>query len=312
VPVLALEPWLFRGRGPSLLRELSAGDPRRILRLLAAGLGCGLFWEAANFFATGKWIYTVPWFEHLKVFEMPPLGFVGFAPFALCCWCLARALCRLGLLPEWEVGAETRAAEAPDADTPDAEAPETDTAEPDAAVTDAAESDAATPAETIDLPPRLLRTLRMRAVVIAAAAVFSLLVLAAMDRWTVDSRRPHPEDVPGIPDGIAEYAHQHGRHDIRGVLEMIEDGAFYVPGESSAAALEALEGRCRLVLLRGIGTANAARLGRVGVGSPEDLAARERDELTTALAALDEPGWRPRPRRVGVWIAAARKAVAAD
>jgi hypothetical protein len=102
VPVLAIEPWLWRRGGPSLLRDLSEGRPGRVVRLLIAGLVCGLFWETANFLAGGKWIYTVPGLDGLKWFEMPPLGFLGFAPFALCCWSMARGLVELGLLADWE------------------------------------------------------------------------------------------------------------------------------------------------------------------------------------------------------------------
>ena len=103
VPVLLLEPWLHRGGGPSLLRDLSEGRVGRTLRLLVAGMVCGLFWESANYFAGGKWVYTVPGFEASKVFEMPLLGFVGFAPFALSIWTIAQALVRLGVLPDWTV-----------------------------------------------------------------------------------------------------------------------------------------------------------------------------------------------------------------
>jgi hypothetical protein len=44
IPILLLDPWLHRGGGPSLLGDLAGGRPGRILRLLAAGLACGLFW----------------------------------------------------------------------------------------------------------------------------------------------------------------------------------------------------------------------------------------------------------------------------
>ncbi|MDH3458792.1 MAG: DUF4332 domain-containing protein, partial [Gemmatimonadota bacterium] len=45
----------------------------------------------------GQWIYTVPWLEYVKVFEMPPLGFLGFPFFALEAWALYHLLCSLGL-----------------------------------------------------------------------------------------------------------------------------------------------------------------------------------------------------------------------
>jgi len=68
---------------PSLLADLEQGRPSRLLRLLAGGLLAGGVWESLNFWARAKWIYTVPGFEELKLFEMPLLGFVGFPVLAL-------------------------------------------------------------------------------------------------------------------------------------------------------------------------------------------------------------------------------------
>jgi len=55
---------------------------------MTAGLVAGALWESFNAAARAKWIYTVPFLEHLKLFEMPPLGFVGFTCFALEVWTL--------------------------------------------------------------------------------------------------------------------------------------------------------------------------------------------------------------------------------
>ncbi len=68
----------YRVGAPSLLRDLEAGRPGRLLRLLAGGLIAGLVWEMFNFWARCKWIYTVPGFEEWKLFEMPVAGFLGF------------------------------------------------------------------------------------------------------------------------------------------------------------------------------------------------------------------------------------------
>jgi hypothetical protein len=65
------------------LKDLEEGKPQKIYLLLIAGLICGLLWEFWNFWALSKWIYTVPFFEKLKGFEMPCLGFFGFPPFAI-------------------------------------------------------------------------------------------------------------------------------------------------------------------------------------------------------------------------------------
>ena len=42
-----------------------------------------MVWELLNFWARCKWIYTVPFFDRLKLFEMPLLGFLGFPPLAV-------------------------------------------------------------------------------------------------------------------------------------------------------------------------------------------------------------------------------------
>jgi hypothetical protein len=44
------------------------------LRMLLAGGIAGGFWEFFNFWARGKWTYTVPVFDEIKRFEMPLLG----------------------------------------------------------------------------------------------------------------------------------------------------------------------------------------------------------------------------------------------
>src|SRR5438128_7017879 len=84
---LVAEPVLYRtDPAPSLLVDLPAGRWGRIARLMAAGLFAGALWEAFNFVARGQWIYTVPFLEHIKIFEMPPVGFLGFPFFALEVW----------------------------------------------------------------------------------------------------------------------------------------------------------------------------------------------------------------------------------
>jgi predicted flap endonuclease-1-like 5' DNA nuclease len=86
---LIAEPLLYE-RGPerSLFRDLARGSWGRIARLMAAGLFAGLLWESFNALARGRWIYTVPGLERAKIFEMPPVGFLGFPFFALEVWSL--------------------------------------------------------------------------------------------------------------------------------------------------------------------------------------------------------------------------------
>jgi hypothetical protein len=80
-----LDPFCWLLGGDSLIARFAQGQRREHLCLLAAGLICGLWWEAWNWFAVTKWFYTLPVLNFWKVFEMPLLGFLGFPPFALEC-----------------------------------------------------------------------------------------------------------------------------------------------------------------------------------------------------------------------------------
>ncbi len=103
--VFLLDPVCYRAgrtQTKSLLGQFEQGDPRPFLRLLLAGLICGGLWEFWNFWAYTKWIYTVPFFEDLKWFEMPPLGFLGFPPFAVECYVLVNLLNRFRRGRGWE------------------------------------------------------------------------------------------------------------------------------------------------------------------------------------------------------------------
>ena len=80
-----LDPFVKLLGGRSLIQAWLEGERREQLCLLAAGLLCGLWWEAWNYFATAKWVYTLPILGFGKIFEMPVLGYLGFAPFALEC-----------------------------------------------------------------------------------------------------------------------------------------------------------------------------------------------------------------------------------
>jgi hypothetical protein len=59
------------------------GDWRAPVSLMLGALVCGFFWEFWNYWAFPRWIYHVPPFEFLHVFEMPLLGYGGYLPFGL-------------------------------------------------------------------------------------------------------------------------------------------------------------------------------------------------------------------------------------
>lgn len=96
--MLMIEPVVY-SRTPqnSLLRDLEQGQPGRLLRLLTGGALIGLMWELLNIKARAKWIYTVPFFEELKLFEMPVPGFLGFPPFAVECFILWQLMVAYGI-----------------------------------------------------------------------------------------------------------------------------------------------------------------------------------------------------------------------
>ncbi len=96
--LLIADPFVYRRRPElSLIADLERGDWGRVARLMLGGLGVGLLWEGYNYWARGKWVYTVPWLEDTKWFEMPPFGFAGFPVFALSAWALYHALCSAGV-----------------------------------------------------------------------------------------------------------------------------------------------------------------------------------------------------------------------
>ncbi|MEO5741512.1 MAG: hypothetical protein ABIS29_13050 [Vicinamibacterales bacterium] len=84
--IFLLDPLNARAGDESLLRDLRSGQPDRLINLLIAGFICGGLWEFWNFWSRAKWIYTVPIFGDIKIFEMPVLGYFGFPPFAVECF----------------------------------------------------------------------------------------------------------------------------------------------------------------------------------------------------------------------------------
>lgn len=78
-----LDPIVGRMGGRSILSEFFTGHFRSMPLLFLAGLAAGLLWEYWNYWAISKWEYDVPYWGHVKLFEMPVLGFLGFMPFII-------------------------------------------------------------------------------------------------------------------------------------------------------------------------------------------------------------------------------------
>ena len=84
--ILLLDPINARLGGESLFADLRARHYDRLVNLALSGVLCGLLWEFWNYWSRAKWHYTVPIMEHLKLFEMPIPGYLGFPAFAYECF----------------------------------------------------------------------------------------------------------------------------------------------------------------------------------------------------------------------------------
>jgi hypothetical protein len=82
-PVLLLEGYCYAKGHWCFMKDLEQGSAANLVSSLLAGLVCGFLWETWNYWAISKWVYTVPYFESVKLFEMPILGYGGFLLFAL-------------------------------------------------------------------------------------------------------------------------------------------------------------------------------------------------------------------------------------
>jgi hypothetical protein len=84
--ILVLDPINARLGAESLLADARRGRYDRLVNLALSGFLCGFLWEFWNYWSRSKWHYTVPIMEHVKLFEMPLPGFLGFPAFALECF----------------------------------------------------------------------------------------------------------------------------------------------------------------------------------------------------------------------------------
>jgi hypothetical protein len=84
--VFLLDPLNARSGAESLLGDMRLGHYNRLINLSIAGLVCGFAWEAWNYWAVTKWVYTVPILPDIRLFEMPVPGYAGFPAFALECF----------------------------------------------------------------------------------------------------------------------------------------------------------------------------------------------------------------------------------
>ena len=279
---LLTDPIVYRHRPEwSLLSDITRGKWGRIARLMLAGLLVGLLWEFYNYWARGKWIYTVPWLETTKLFEMPPFGFLGFPVFALEAWSMYHALCVLGVaVPFGE--RDGRGRRGTDRDGRGRTGTDRD-------------GQGRTGTD---------RGISRSAFAAVLAAVFAVAILLGMERWTISSVVPRLRDLPGITAQQVTELRQAG---IDSPFEL---------ADSDSAALAALDWpqplaqrareAARLTVLRGIGARHASALAAAGIGSICELA--KQDPLTLWRTLRNGgPTTRPTPPEMRIWVRAATR-----
>ncbi|MCB2188207.1 MAG: hypothetical protein KQJ78_17445 [Deltaproteobacteria bacterium] len=103
-----LEPLNYRQGLPSLMAAWERGDLSPLVRLLLAGLICGVVWESGNWPALARWRYTIPYLAEPRIFAMPLAGYLGFAPFAVECYVFTATLGLLRGGRGWEAADHDR------------------------------------------------------------------------------------------------------------------------------------------------------------------------------------------------------------
>jgi len=80
---LLCDGWNYSRGYPSFMKAIENRSSAGLVAGAASGLICGLLWEAWNYHAAAKWIYTVPFIQGPKLFEMPLPGYAGFPAFGI-------------------------------------------------------------------------------------------------------------------------------------------------------------------------------------------------------------------------------------
>ncbi len=270
----------YRCGAPSLLRDLEQGRPARLLRLLLGGLCAGGLWEAFNFPARAKWVYTVPFFEDTKLFEMPLLGFVGFPLLALEAFAFYTMLChflRGGRSHERE----------------DAEQ----------AGVGAAVLPGSAPHGAAVLPGSAGQYLAMALIVAFSIATHFVTLGPA-----VLALRPLLSEIRGVDAASAGRLRRQGIPTPERLCRAIgREGIESVAARSQIALpkLQLAQRHTRLALHKGMGSPAAAALLDAGIDQLSQLAEQSPEALHARLRQL-MAGPPPRPAQLKAWIRAAR------
>ncbi|MGO8987518.1 MAG: DUF4332 domain-containing protein [bacterium] len=268
--IFLLEPLNYRFGGKSLLRDLEQGSPRKIYLLLIAGLMCGFLWEFWNFWALSKWVYTVPFFEKGKGFEMPFLGFLGFPPFAVQAYVMYNFVSLFRSGRGWEESACRL---------------------------------------NIERKTRPLTTI-LTAILIASFSVLIFKAIDSYtvdsyyptleDAYWIEPqyRRELPKvGISSLDDLISKTRGKDERDEL--ALRLL------IPKEALVQWVE----EARLVQLKGLGVENLRLLERVGIESTSALAREDPGSLYQKLEQVIQEKGPPRKAMIRIWVREAREEV---
>jgi hypothetical protein len=268
--ILLLEPLIYRYGGRSLLKDLESGNPRKLCLLLIAGLVCGLLWEFWNFWARSKWVYTVPFFESTKGFEMPVPGFLGFPPFAVQVYVMYNFLSLFRSGKGWE---ESTGRAAPERKR-----------------------------------GRVKVVLPLAFIAVFCILLFREIDLHTVDSYYVRLKDAYwiplkwraelPKvGIANLEELVAKTKSKKERDEL--ALRLL------VPKEEFTGWIEKAE----LSQLKGLGTKNLRLLEGVGIHSVSSLAAEDPEMLGLKLIQTYSPGRIPTGAKIRIWIREARKRV---
>jgi hypothetical protein len=268
--IFLLEPLNYRFGGRSLLKDLEDGNPRKIYLLLTAGLICGLLWEFWNFWAPAKWVYAVPFFDKMKGFEMPLLGFLGFPPFAIQVYVMYNFLSLFRFRRGWEES------------------------------TDRVQSKKKTRPLTIILTTILI--------VAFSVLIFKAIDLNTVDSYEVrlqdaywiDSQ--HRGELPRVgiatlDELIARTKDKNERDEL--ALRLL------IPREDFIQWVE----KAKWVQLKGLGIENLRLLENIGIHSMSALASEDPDQLYNRIQQGFQGRPVPSKAKIRIWVNEARKKV---
>jgi len=270
---LLLDPFNYRFGGKSLLRDLEEGNPRKIYLLLIAGLVCGLLWEFWNFWALSKWVYTVPFFEKGKWFEMPFLGFLGFPPFAVQAYVMYNFISLFRSGRGWEES------------------------------TCLLNMEKKTRAPTMILTAVLISSFSLLIFMAIDSYTVDSYYPRLEDAYWIESQYRRELPKVGITS-LGDLLSKTGEKDERDELAL----RLLIHKEVLIQWVE----KARLVRLKGLGVENLRLLDRVGIDSISALAKEDPESLYDKLEQIPQKGASLRKAMIRIWIREARKKVRSD